>query len=306
MPIKIPDDLPARQNLEAEGMVVMSEADAIRQDVRPLRIGLLNLMPQKQKTETQIARLIGATPLQIELTLITTGTYVPGNVSRHHLSTFYRPWEEVQETKFDGFIVTGAPVETLPFEQVKYWDELRRIFDWTQTNVTSTLDICWGAQAALKHFHGVEKYDLPQKMFGVYPHRVEAPTAPLLRGFCDQVDIPVSRHTETRRADLENLDGVDILLDSDEAGLCMAEDRPRRQIYMLNHLEYDARTLGDEYQRDVGEGLPIELPKYYYPGDDPAREPRNTWRSHGHLFIANWINQTYQSTPFDESLIGTR
>ncbi|MEQ8602346.1 MAG: homoserine O-succinyltransferase [Marivibrio sp.] len=306
MPIKIPDDLPARQNLEAEGMVVMSEADAIRQDIRPLRIGLLNLMPQKQKTETQIARLIGATPLQIELTLVTTGSYVPGNVSRHHLSNFYRPWDEVRDQKFDGFIVTGAPVETLPFEEVKYWDELCRIFDWTQTNVTSTLDICWGAQAALKHFHGVEKYELPRKMFGVYPHRVEASTAPLMRGFCDEVSIPVSRHTETRRADLEALEGVEILLDSEEAGLCMAEDRPRRQIYMLNHLEYDARTLGDEYERDLGEGKPIDLPKYYYPGDDPAREPRNVWRSHGHLFIANWINQTYQNTPFDESLIGTR
>ncbi|MBP5856484.1 homoserine O-succinyltransferase [Marivibrio halodurans] len=304
MPIKIPDDLPARRNLEAEGMVVMSEADAVRQDIRPLRIGLLNLMPQKQKTETQIARLIGATPLQIELTLVTTGTYVPGNVSRHHLSTFYRPWEEVRHQKFDGFIVTGAPVETLPFEAVKYWDELRSIYDWTQTNVTSTLNICWGAQAALKHFHGVEKHELPEKMFGVYPHRAVDPTAGLLHGFCDKVMIPVSRHTETRREEVEAADGISILLDSEEAGLCMAEDVARGQIFMLNHLEYDAGTLDEEYKRDVREGKAIALPKYYYPDDDPEREPPNVWRAHGHLLFANWINKTYQESPFNLSLIG--
>ncbi|MCR9221722.1 MAG: homoserine O-succinyltransferase [Alphaproteobacteria bacterium] len=305
MPIKIPDDLPARQNLEAEGMVVMTEADAIRQDIRPLRIGLLNLMPQKQKTETQIARLIGATPLQIDLTLITTGSYVPGNVSRHHLSTFYCTWDEVKAEKFDGFIVTGAPVETLPFEHVKYWDELRRIFDWTQTNVTSTLNICWGGQAALHHFYGIEKYELPQKMFGVFPHRVEQPTAPLMRGFCDTVLIPVSRHTENRRAEIEAVDGLTVLLDSEESGLCMVEDRARRQIYMFNHLEYDAWTLGDEYERDLREGLPIDLPRHYYPGDDPSKSAPNVWRSHGHLFIGNWIDQAYQMTPFDPTLIGT-
>lgn len=304
MPIKIPDDLPARQKLEAEGMVVMSEADAVRQDIRPLKIGLLNLMPQKQTTETQLARLIGATPLQIELTLVTTGSYVPNTVSRHHLSTFYRPWEEVRDQKFDGFIVTGAPVETLPFEDVKYWDELRAIYDWTQANVTSTLNICWGAQAALKHFHGVEKYELPEKMFGVFPHRLEDPTAPLLRGFCDEVMIPVSRHTETRRADLEGVGDIAILLDSDEAGLCMAEDRAHGQIFMLNHLEYDAGTLGAEYQRDVAEGQMIAPPKYYYPGDDPARTPANVWRSHGHLFFSNWIDRTYQESPFNLPLIG--
>ena len=287
-------------------MVVMSEADAIKQDIRPLRIGLLNLMPQKQKTETQIARLVGATPLQIELTLITTGSYVPGNVSAHHLSTFYRAWEEVSDQKFDGFIVTGAPVETMPFEAVKYWDELTNIYDWTQTNVSSTLNICWGAQAALKHFHGVEKYELPEKMFGVFDHRVEDPTADLLRGFCDRVMVPVSRHTETHRADLEAIDGIDILLDSDEAGLCMAEDKPHGQIYMLNHLEYDAGTLGDEYQRDLGEGLPIQMPRHYYPQDDPSQTPPNSWRSHGHLFISNWINQTYQTSPFDLDRIGKR
>ena len=304
MPIKMPDDLPARRSLEAEGMVVMSEADAVRQDIRPLRIALLNLMPQKQKTETQIARLIGATPLQIELTLVTTGSYVPNNVSRHHLSTFYKTWDQVKHRKFDGFIVTGAPVETMAFEDVKYWNELRRIFDWTQTHVTSTLNICWGAQAALKHFHDVPKYELDAKMFGVFPHRIENPTVPLLRGFSDEVTVPVSRHTETRRADVERA-GLRVLMDSEEAGLCMADDPAHRHIFMLNHLEYDAWTLRDEYERDRAAGLPIDLPAHYFPDDDPARDPPNTWRSHGHLMIANWINDTYQTSPFDVERIGS-
>ncbi len=305
MPIKIPDNLPARLELEREGMMVMSEADAVRQDIRPMKIGLLNLMPQKQKTETQLARLIGATPLQIDLTLVTTGSYVPSNVSAHHLATFYRAWEEVREEKFDGFIITGAPVETLPFEEVKYWVELERIIDWTQTNVQSTLDICWGAQAAMHHFHGIPKHELSTKMFGVYPHRVIDRTANLLRGFSDELAIPVSRHTETRRADIDRIPGLQVLIESDEAGLCMINDAPRRHIYMLNHLEYDAWTLRDEYQRDVDEGLKIDPPRYYFPQDDPSRDPPNIWRSHAHLFIANWVNDTYQATPFDMNLIGT-
>lgn len=305
MPIKIPDNLPARLDLEREGMMVMSEADAVRQDIRPMRIGLLNLMPQKQKTETQLARLIGATPLQIELTLVTTGSYVPGNVSAHHLATFYRTWDEVKEQKFDGFIITGAPVETLPFNAVKYWDELERVLDWTRTHVHSSLDICWGAQAAMYRFHGIPKHELPGKLFGVYPHRVMDRTASLLRGFSDELSIPVSRHTETRRADLAGLDGLKVLIESDEAGLCLIQDIPNRHIYMLNHLEYDAWTLRDEYQRDVDEGLKIEPPKYYFPNDDATRDPLNTWRSHAHLFISNWINDAYQTTPFDPNDIGT-
>ncbi len=304
MPIKIPNDLPARLELEREGMMVMSEADAIRQDIRPMKIGLLNLMPQKQKTETQLARLIGATPLQIELTLVTTGSYVPSNVSAHHLSTFYRTWEDVADEKFDGFIITGAPVETLPFEEVRYWQELERVIDWTLTNVHSTLDICWGAQAALHHFHRVPKHELPSKMFGVFPHRVTDRTANLLRGFSDELAIPVSRHTETRKGDLKGIDGVQVLIESDEAGLCLAQDTAKRHIYMLNHLEYDAWTLRDEYQRDVDQGLSIAPPKYYFPDNDPTRDPPNTWRGHAHLFIANWINDTYQTTPFDPQDIG--
>jgi homoserine O-succinyltransferase len=305
MPIKIPDDLPARVQLEREGMMVMSEADAIRQDIRPLRIGLLNLMPQKQKTETQLARLIGATPLQIELTLVTTGSYIPSNVSQHHLATFYRTWDEIRDERFDGFIITGAPVETLPFESVKYWEELTQILDWTRTHVQSCLNICWGAQAALYHFHGVPKHELPAKMFGVFPHRVLDRTSPLLRGFSDELAIPVSRHTETRAEDVAHLPDLEILIESDEAGLCMMRDRANRDIFMLNHLEYDAWTLGEEYERDAREGKEIALPKYYYPGDDPSKNAPNTWRGHAHLFIGNWINETYQTTPFEVSRIGT-
>lgn len=306
MPIKIPDDLPARLELEREGMMVMSEADAIRQDIRPLRIGLLNLMPQKQKTETQLARLIGSTPLQIELTLVTTGSYVPSNVSQHHLATFYRTWDEIRDEHFDGFIITGAPVETLPFETVKYWEELTQILDWTRTNVQSCLNICWGAQAALYHFHGVPKHELPEKMFGVFPHRIADRTSNLLRGFSDELVMPVSRHTETRVGDIAHLPNLKVLIESDEAGLCMIEDSGNRDYFILNHLEYDAWTLGEEYERDAREGKEIQLPKYYYPGDDPSKNPPNTWRGHAHLFIGNWINETYQSTPFDMSLIGHR
>ena len=304
MPIKIPNDLPARVELEREGMMVMSERDAIRQDIRPLRIGLLNLMPQKQKTETQLARLIGATPLQIELHLITTGSYVPTNVSAHHLSTFYRIWDEVKDEKYDGFIITGAPVETMPFEDVKYWEEMEKIIDWTQTNVHSTLDICWGAQAALHHFYRVPKVELPAKMFGVFPHKVIDRTSSLLRGFSDQLSIPVSRHTETQRPDVDGIDGLRVLIESDEAGVCLVEDRAKRHIYMLNHLEYDAWTLRDEFQRDVDEGLEIAPPAYYFPENDPSRDPPNVWRSHAHLFIANWINDAYQTTPFVTEDIG--
>jgi homoserine O-succinyltransferase len=305
MPIKIPDNLPARHELEREGMLVMTEADAIRQDIRPMRIGLLNLMPQKQKTETQLARLIGATPLQVDLTLVTTGSYIPSNVTAHHMATFYRTWEEVLDEKFDGFIITGAPVETLPFEDVKYWSELEQVMDWTLTHVHSTLDICWGAQAALYHFYKIPKYELPEKMFGVYPHRVTDRTSSLLRGFSDELAIPVSRHTETRLEDVRKVEGMRVLIESDEAGLCMLEDRKKRHIYMLNHLEYDAWTLRDEFQRDVDEGLSIKPPRYYFPKDDPTRDPPNTWRGHAHLYIGNWINNTYQSTPFKLEDIGS-
>jgi len=304
MPIKIPNSLPARRHLEQEGLVVMREYDAVRQDIRPIRIGLLNLMPQKEKTETQLARLIGSTPLQVELALITTGTYTPSHVSRQHLLDFYRPWDDVKHEKFDCLLLTGAPIEHLPFEEVLYWRELKEILDWTQTHVHSTLNICWGAQAALHHFYGVPKYPLPQKMFGLFEHNIVTPNSSLLRGFDDAFMVPVSRHTEVRREDMPVMDGFDILAESNDAGLCLISDRNRRQIYMFNHLEYDALSLRDEYERDVRKGLDIQIPKNYYPHDNPAETPQNTWRSHAHLFIANWINDVYQTTPFDISQIG--
>ena len=304
MPIKIPDHLPARAALEREGLFVMGERDAIRQDIRPLSIGLLNLMPEKQKTEIQLARLIGATPLQIELTLVTTGTYRAKTVSSQHLQAFYHPWCDVRDQKFDGFIVTGAPVENLPFEDVKYWSELTEIFDWTRTHVHRGLNICWGAQAALYHFYKIPKYQLAKKMFGLYPHRVLKTDTPLLRGFSDEIRIPVSRYSETRLEDISTIPTLAPLIVSEQSGLCMVQDKDHRHVYMLNHLEYDATTLADEYHRDQKAGLDTDIPYGYFPGNDPASSPPNVWRSHAHLFVANWINEVYQSVPFDMKEIG--
>ncbi|HEU4662197.1 MAG TPA: homoserine O-succinyltransferase [Pseudolabrys sp.] len=304
MPIKIPDNLPARSVLEAEGVNVMLETDAVRQDIRPMRIGLLNLMPNKAKTETQFARLLGASPLQVELTLVKITNHVPRHTSSDHIISFYRDWQDVRDEKFDGFIVTGAPVETLPFEDVTYWDELRRIFDWTQSNVHGCMNICWGAQAAVHHFHGMPKYPLPQKLFGVYRHRNLAPTAPYLRGFSDDFSIPVSRWTEVRREDIPAQSGMRVLMDSDEAGLCLIEDPARRSLHMFNHIEYDTGSLAEEYFRDVAANKPITLPRNYFPHDDATQKPLNHWRSHAHLLFGNWINQIYQTTPFDVREIG--
>jgi homoserine O-succinyltransferase len=260
MPIKIPDDLPARATLDAEGVMVMRETDAVRQDIRPMRIGLLNLMPNKIKTETQIARLLGATPLQVELSLVKITNHVARNTPSDHIITFYRSWEDIQTEKFDGFIVTGAPVETLPFEEVTYWDELRRIFDWTQTNVHGSFHICWGAQAAVHHFHGMPKYPLAEKAFGVFRHRNLAPTSPYLRGFSDDFSIPVSRWTEMRREDIPAKSGLTVLMESDEAGLCLLDDPAHRSLHMFNHIEYDSNSLSDEYFRDVAANKPIAIP----------------------------------------------
>lgn len=304
MPIRIPNDLPARATLEQEGVMLMTEASAKRQDIRPLRIGLLNLMPNKVKTETQFARLIGATPLQVELTLVKITSHTPKNTSAEHMIAFYRDWEDVRPEKFDGFIVTGAPVELLEFEDVTYWDELRRIYDWTQTHVHSTMNICWGAQAALHHFHGVPKYALPKKAFGVYRHRNLNPASPYLRGFSDDFSIPVSRWTEVRRADVPEKNGLEVLMESDEAGLCMVADAVHRSLYMFNHIEYDTYSLSDEYWRDVNAGKPIELPANYFPHNDARAMPENRWRSHAHLLFGNWINEVYQTTPFDTKAIG--
>ncbi|GLK79265.1 homoserine O-succinyltransferase [Methylopila turkensis] len=303
MPIKIPDDLPAFRTLEAEGVMVMREADAIRQDIRPLRIGLLNLMPDKISAETQIARLIGATPLQVELTLVRLSSHAPRNAAADHMSAFYRAFDEVERERFDGFIVTGAPVERMPFAEVRYWDELRRIFDWTQGHAHRTLAICWGAQAALHHFYGTPKHELSAKASGVYRQRVVAPNSPYLNGMSDDFAIPVSRWTEVRRADL--VKGLTVLAESDETGLCLVEDADRGMLHAFNHAEYDAATLAREYFRDAALG-PTPLPANYFPDDDPTRPPPNTWRSHAHLLFGNWVNAIYQTAPYDIREVGRR
>lgn len=275
--------------------MVMGEADAVRQDIRPLRIGLLNLMPNKIDTETQLARLLGATPLQIELTLVRISDHVSRNTSADHMAAFYRPWSDVSAERFDGFIITGAPVERLPYEDVRYWPELRSILDWTQTHVHRCFTICWAAQAALFHFHGVPKRDLPRKAFGVFRHQNLAPTSPYLRGFSDIFDVPVSRWTEVCPSALAGAKGLHILAGSVEAGAGLVDDRANGMLHMFNHLEYDTGTLASEYHRDGS----ADLPKGYFPADDPARPPENRWRGHAHLLFANWINEIYQTTPFD-------
>lgn len=308
MPIKIPNDLPAAEKLVAEGVRVIGEHEASRQDVRPMQIALLNLMPEKLKTEVQLARLLGATPLQVELTLLSTSTYRPNNVPLSHLQSFYKTWEDIKHRKFDGLIVTGAPIELMPFEDVKYWPELAKIFDWSLTNVHSSFHICWGAQAALHHFYQVPKYTLPDKRFGVFNHfvveRREAARSPLLRGFDDYFLVPVSRHTEVRAADLPPKSGLDILATSNAAGLCLVHDPAHRSTLMFNHLEYDSFTLRDEYQRDQEAGRHVTIPQNYFPDDDPTKPPRNCWRAYAHLLFGNWINEMYQTSPFESDQIG--
>ncbi|MEO1016730.1 MAG: homoserine O-succinyltransferase [Pseudomonadota bacterium] len=308
MPIRIPNDLPASKLLSAEGVGIIGEDDAMRQDVRPIQIALLNLMPEKPKTETQLARLLGAGPLQVELALLTTSTYRPNTVPLSHLQAFYCTWDQVKDRKFDGLIITGAPIELLPFEEVKYWGELQRVLDWSRTNVHSCFHICWGAQAALYHFHGVPKHALPTKRFGIFPHHVierrDVRRPPLLRGFDDSFLVPVSRHTEVRKQDIEAVSGLDIMAMSDEAGVCFVQEERRRTYYMFNHLEYDTYTLHDEYQRDCNERSDVALPEGYYPHNDPTLPPRNCWRAYAHLMFGNWINEIYQTTPFDIEHIG--
>ena len=304
MPIKIPNQLPARDVLVREGVSVMDERTALRQDVRPLQIGLLNLMPNKIRTETQLARLIGATPLQVELTLVRIGNHKAKNTSEDHLITFYRTWEEIAERKFDGFIITGAPIELMPFEEVSYWQELERILDWTGTNVHSPFFICWGAMAAAWHFHGIPKHTLGKKAFGVFRHHNHAPASPYLAGFSDDFAIPVSRWTEVRSADIPATSGLEVLIESNETGLSLLSEKAGNRLYMFNHIEYDSTSLKDEYDRDVAAGTPIEVPHGYYPNDDPAQPPLNLWRSHAHLLFGNWINQVYQTTPYDVADIG--
>ncbi|PUB12741.1 homoserine O-acetyltransferase MetA [Yoonia sediminilitoris] len=305
MPIKLPSALPAYDVLSHEGVMVLDEDAAAHQDIRPLRIALLNLMPKKIDTENQFARLIGATPLQIELTLIRMSEHQTKNTAAAHMEEFYHPFEEVKDQKFDGLIITGAPIEHLPFADVTYWQELTQVFDWTQTNVHSTFGVCWGGMAMINYFHGVEKHLLKEKLFGCLRHRNTAPNSPYLRGFSDDCVIPVSRWTEMRQDEIDATPGLKTLITSDEAGPALVEDQDHRALYIFNHFEYDSETLKQEYDRDIASGTPINIPANYYPNDDPTQTPQNRWRSHGHLLYGNWINQIYQTTPFELEKIGT-
>jgi len=305
MPIKIPSTLPAYNVLTREGVMVMDPADATHQDIRPLRIGLLNLMPKKIQTETQFARLIGATPLQIELTLIRMSEHQTKTTAAEHMEEFYKTFDEVRGEKFDGLIITGAPIEHLDFEDVTYWEELTRIFDWTQTNVHSTFGVCWGGMAMINYFHGVPKHITDHKVFGCYRHHVTDAASQYLRGFSDDCVIPVSRWTEMRQEDIAKYSDLKTLITSDDSGPCLVEDAAHRALYIFNHFEYDSGTLKQEYDRDIAEGTQINVPQNYYPDDDPSQPPTNRWRSHAHLLYGNWINEIYQTTKYDLDEIGT-
>ena len=306
MPIKLPENLPAYSVLSKEGVMVMSDDRASHQDIRPLRIGLLNLMPKKIQTENQFARLIGATPLQVELSLIRMSEHQTRNTAAEHMEEFYRPFADVKASgeKFDGLIITGAPIEHLPYEEVTYWNELREVFDWTQTHVHSTFGVCWGGMAMAYHFHDVPKIMLDHKAFGCFRHSNLAPASPFLRGFSDDMVVPVSRWTEIRREDVARVPDLNLLIDSKDSGPCLIEDAGKRALYVFNHFEYDSGTLKEEYDRDVANGTPINVPANYYPDDDPTQPPQNRWRSHAHLLYGNWINEIYQTTPYDLAKIG--
>lgn len=300
MPIKIPTGLPAQSILEKENIFVMPEARALTQDIRPLKLLILNLMPTKIVTETQLLRCLSNTPLQIEIDLLQTSTHVSKNTSAEHLVTFYTTFDKIRDRKYDGMIITGAPVEHLDFEEVDYWDELCMIMGWSAKNVFSTFHICWGAQAALYYHYGIPKYPLPKKMFGVFSHDVLTPTSPLLRGFDDKFPAPHSRHTEVREEDIKKCPDLEILSTSPEAGVYIVAKKNGRQIFVTGHAEYDLDTLAGEYRRDLERGLDIDLPVNYFPNDDPERTPIVTWRSHGHLLFTNWLNYyVYQGTPYD-------
>lgn len=300
MPVKIPDTLPASEILAAENIFVMNESRAYHQDIRPLRIAILNLMPTKIATETQLLRLLGNTALQVEVMLLRTASHESRNTSQDHLAAFYQTFEDVKEEKFDGLIITGAPVEQMEFEQVTYWEELQAIMEWKKTHVFSTLFICWAAQAALQHYYAIPKYPLDEKVFGVYRHQVLHPRVKLVRGFDDEFDAPHSRHTEVREEDLAKIPDLQILATSQEAGVYLAATKDGKNVFVTGHSEYDTLTLKAEYDRDVQAGLPIDVPANYFPEDDPAQLPRVSWRSHANLLFANWLNYyVYQETPYD-------
>ena len=300
MPIKIPNQLPATGVLRRENIFVMTETRAITQDIRPLQILLLNLMPTKVDTETQLARVLGNTPLQIELELIAPRGHVSKNTSQAHMLAFYKSFGEVRRRTFDGLIITGAPVELMDFEEVDYWQELCEIMEWSKTHVHSTLHICWGAQAGLYYHYGIPKRQLPHKLFGVFRHTVEDPNYILFRGFDDEFWVPHSRNTTVDRVDIEAVPGLKVLAASPEAGVYAVKTDQGRQVFLMGHAEYDRDTLSKEYHRDVAAGVPIQIPKHYYPNDDPSKRPMMNWRSCAHLLYANWLNYcVYQTAPYD-------
>lgn len=300
MPIKIQNSLPAAKILESENIFVMTEERAVTQDIRPLKIIILNLMPTKIETETQLLRLLGNTPLQVDIELLQTVTHVSKNTSHTHLTTFYRTFDEIKDQKYDGMIITGAPVELLDYEEVDYWDELCEIMEWSKRNVYSTLHICWGAQAALYYHYGIPKYLLPEKLTGVFRHRILDVFHPLMRGFDDRFLIPHSRHTEVRREDIQKHEDLIILATSRAAGVSIVANKSGRQFFVTGHAEYDRNTLANEYFRDVNKGLHPQVPQNYFPGNDPAALPPLTWRSHANLLYTNWLNYyVYQQTPYD-------
>ena len=303
MPIKLPNRLPAFNVLQSEGVMVMSDQQASRQDIRPLRIALLNLMPLKIQTETQFARLIGATPLQIEFYLIRMSEHHSKHTAPEHMTAFYHPFNAVKDEKFDGLIITGAPIEHLPFEQVTYWNELQSVMNWAKHNVHATFGVCWGGMAMAYHHYGVQKYLLPEKIFGCLRQQNLAPSSPYLRGFSDDLITPVSRWTEMRQTELEQV-GLTVLLGNTQSGPCLVQDDKNRALYVFDHLEYDRDTLKQEYDRDIEKNTPINIPANYYPDDNPTLPPTNRWRSHAHLLYGNWINEIYQSTPYDLNSIG--
>ena len=300
MPIKIPEQLPATKTLLDENIFVMTEQRALSQDIRPLHILLLNLMPTKIETETQMARLLGNTPIQVELELMQTKSHKATHTDEGHMFKFYTTFDEIKERYFDGMVITGAPVEKMPYEEVEYWDELCEIFQWSKTHVYSTFHICWGAQAGLYYHYGIPKYPLEKKLFGVFPHHVDRPSAILFRGFDDTFMVPHSRHTEIRLEDVQKHPHLKLLASSDEAGVYALSTEGGRQVFITGHSEYDPHTLEKEYLRDKNQGLPIEVPKNYYPGDDDTKEPLVSWRSSANLLFANWLNYiVYQTTPYD-------
>lgn len=300
MPIKIPDTLPAKEILASENIFVMDETHAFKQDIRPLRIGILNLMPTKETTETQLLRLIGNTPLQVDVILIHPKSHVSKNTSQEYLDMFYKTFDEVKDLRFDGLIITGAPVEQMEFEEVTYWEEIQQIFNWSKTNVTSTMHICWASQAGLYHHFNVPKVSLPEKCFGVFPHTLSKSHVKLLRGFDELFLAPHSRHTEVRREDIEKVAGLDILSESQEAGVYIVASEDGKQIFVTGHSEYDPLSLKWEYDRDKERGLDVKLPNNYFPNDDPSKVPLSSWRAHANLLFSNWLNYyVYQATPYD-------